>query len=263
MEKHLFALCAYGESEYLEECIVSLKNQTMPSGIILATSTPNDYIKGLCEKHQIPMYVNEGEHGITQDWNFAYTHANAEYVTIAHQDDIYCEQYAENVKKLLGDAKQPIIFFCDYGELRNGVKVNSNKLLNVKRIMLLPLRAKFLWNSKFVRRRILSFGSAICCPSVTFVKKNCPEVVFKHGYRSDEDWEAWEMLSRRKGAFVYGKDILMYHRIHEDSETTKILGDNARTREDLEMFQKFWPKPIAKLLAKLYSSSEQSNNLQK
>ena len=261
MEKHIFALCAYGESEYLEECILSLKNQTMPSGIILATSTPNDYIKGLCEKYQIPMYVNEGEHGITQDWNFAYAHADAEYVTIAHQDDIYCERYAENVKHLLGNAKQPIIFFSDYGELRNGERVNKNRLLKVKRVMLFPLRAKCLWNSKFVRRRILSLGSAICCPSVTFVKENCPEVVFKHGYRSDEDWEAWEMLSRRKGAFVYCKDIVMYHRIHEDSETSKILGDNARTREDLEMFQKFWPKPIARFWAKIYANSEKSNNL--
>ena len=261
MEKHIFAICAYGESEYLEECILSLKRQTRPSKIILATSTPNEHIDRLCKKYEIPVYINNGEHGITQDWNYAYAHAKAEYVTIAHQDDIYCENYAENVKQLLEKAKKPIIFFSNYGEIRDGKKIDKNKLLSIKRIMLFPLRMKILMNSRFVRRRILSLGSAICCPSVTFVKKNCPDVVFKHGYRADEDWEAWEMLSKRKGAFVYCKDVVMYHRIHEESETTKILGNKARTREDFEMFQKFWPTPVAKVLTKIYGTSEKSNDL--
>ena len=261
MNKHVFAICAYGESEYLEECIRSVKNQTRKDPVILATATPNDFIKSLCEKYQIPMYINEGEHGITQDWNFAYAHADAEYVTITHQDDIYCEQYAEKMVKILDSAKEPIIAFTDYGELRNGKQVDENRILKIKRLMLLPLRNRRFWNSRFIRRRILSFGSAICCPSVTFVKGNCPIVVFQHGYRASEDWQAWEMLSRRKGAFVFCNQILMYHRIHEDSETSKILEDNARRQEDYEMFQKFWPKPIAKILIKFYGSSEKSNNL--
>lgn len=261
MKKHIFAICAYKESQYLEECIKSLKNQTVKSDIILATSTPNDFIKGLCKKYDIPMYVNDGEHGITQDWNFAYSKADAEYVTIAHQDDIYGRHYAEKVIGMLDSVKKPIIFFSDYGEIRNGERVKSNKLLNIKRVMLSPLRIKAFWGSIFVRRRILSLGSPICCPAVTFVKKNCPEVVFQHGFRADEDWEAWEMLSKRKGAFVYCKNLLVYHRIHEESETSIILGDNARTKEDLIMFQKFWPMPIAKVIAKVYGTSEKSNDL--
>ena len=212
MKKHIFAICAYKESKYLEECIKSLKNQTVKSDIILATSTPNDFIKGLCKKYDIPMYVNDGEHGITQDWKFAYSKADAEYVTIAHQDDIYGRHYAEKVIGMLDSVKKPIIFFSDYGEIRNGERVKSNKLLNIKRVMLSPLRIKAFWGSIFVRRRILSLGSPICCPAVTFVKKNCPEVVFQHGFRADEDWEAWEMLSKREGAFVYCKRLLVYHR---------------------------------------------------
>ena len=53
----------------------------------------------------------------------------------------------------------------------------------------------------------------------------------------------------------------MYHRIHEESETSIILGDHARNEEDFQMFCKFWPIPIARVLAKLYSSSEKSNEL--
>ena len=41
MKTHTFAICAYKESKYLEECIRSLKKQTVETNIILVTSTPN------------------------------------------------------------------------------------------------------------------------------------------------------------------------------------------------------------------------------
>lgn len=58
---HTFAICAYKESKYLEDCILSLKNQTVKSEIILATSTPNQYIYALAAKYDIPVYINEGK----------------------------------------------------------------------------------------------------------------------------------------------------------------------------------------------------------
>ena len=91
--KHTFAICAYKESPYLEECIISLKKQTKKSKIIIATSTPNDFINDLAAKYDIKVYINEGESGITQDWNFAYSKTDTEYVTIAHQDDKYSKHY--------------------------------------------------------------------------------------------------------------------------------------------------------------------------
>ena len=42
--KHTFVICAYKESAFLEECILSLKKQTVRSNILIATSTPNKYI---------------------------------------------------------------------------------------------------------------------------------------------------------------------------------------------------------------------------
>ena len=261
MSKHTFAICAYKESEFLEECIKSLKKQTYKSNIIMATSTPNEYITGLAEKYDIPLYINEGESGIVQDWNFAYAHAETPYVTIAHQDDIYYVDYAERAVKLLESTNKPLIYFTNYAEIRGGKKIEDNNLLKIKRLMLFPMRIRLFAKSKFVRRRILSLGSAICCPSVTLVKDNLPEKVFKVGFRSNEDWEAWEMISRMEGRFLYDHQILMGHRIHEQSETSIILGDGARTEEDYAMFCKFWPKFIAKILTKIYGMSERSNSI--
>ena len=128
-------------------------------------------------------------------------------------------------------------------------------------MMLFPLEFYRLQNSQFIRRRILSLGSPICCPSVTFVKDNLPKTIFSPGYRSDVDWQAWERLSKIKGAFVYCKEYLMFHRIHEDSATTAIIADNDRTKEDYEMFCRFWPKWIARIIEHYYQKGEKSNNL--
>ena len=75
-KRHTFAICAYGDSPYLEECMASLVCQRRRSELICCTSTPSPYIAGLAEKYRIPLYVREGKSGIREDWLFAvsYTH---------------------------------------------------------------------------------------------------------------------------------------------------------------------------------------------
>jgi hypothetical protein len=154
-----------------------------------------------------------------------------------------------------------IIAFSDYSELRKGEKIHDTTMLKIKRIMLLPLRIRAFWKSKFIRRRVLSMGDPICCPAVTFDLKNVKRPIFQDGFRSCEDWEAWEKLSGLKGKFIYINEPLMCHRIHEESATTAIIHDNARVQENYTMYCKFWPKPIAKLINHFYTKSEKSNEI--
>ena len=260
-KNHTFVICAYKESEYLEECILSLFDQTVESNIIMETSTPNEYIKSMAEKYDIPLYVNEGDGGITQDWNYALSKVDTKLVTIAHQDDIYEPEYTEYFIKALKGSKKPLILFSDYGEIRNGVKTTDVQMLKIKRLMLLPLRLRFLKGSRFIRRRVLSMGDAICCPSVMYAIRNIEQPLFRNHFICCEDWEAWEKLSKDKGDFIYVPKPLMYHRIHEESTTTKTLEIGGRIAENYEMFCKFWPRPIAKIINKLYTKSEKSNEL--
>ena len=53
----------------------------------------------------------------------------------------------------------------------------------------------------------------------------------------------------------------MGHRIYNESTTSEILKENGRTKEDYEILKKFWPAPIAKLIARIYANSERSNNV--
>lgn len=258
---HAFVICAYRESRYLEECIQSLLNQTVKSQILIATSTPNDHIQKLAEKYGLEVHIHQEKSSLAGDWNFALQIPDVQLVTIAHQDDVYFPGYLESVLRYYHNSKSPVILFTDYYELREGKTVKSNQLLRVKRLLLSPLRMRRLWNSRFVRRRILSLGSAICCPSVTLVKDRISGGLFKDNMKSNIDWQAWEELSREKGDFVYVPYPLMGHRIHEESTTSELLAQSARRKEDLYMYRKFWPGLVAEFIEFFYCKNEKSNQI--
>lgn len=144
-KNHTFAICAYKESLYLEECIKSLKNQTVKSNIIIATSTPNDHIKNLAQKYKIQLFINNGEKGIGQDWNFAVSNTKTDYVTVAHQDDVYCENYLEEIIRKLEKGKDFLIAFTDYNEIKNGETIPLTTNLKIKKLLLFPLRVNNMW----------------------------------------------------------------------------------------------------------------------
>lgn len=258
MLDHTFVILAYKESEFLESCIQSVLSQTVKSNVIIATSTPNDFIKSIAIKYQISVIVNSERNGIGGDFDFAINVANTTYVTIAHQDDIYEPHYLEEISKHF--QKNVIIIYSHYAEIRNGESVYSNKLLNVKKIMNFILKYKFFQTSSFIRRRILSIGNSICCPAVTYNKEKVETPLFLSDFLSNVDWYAWEKLSRQNGKFVYIEKPLMLHRVHSESTTSDVI-KYGRGEEDYRIYRLFWPPFIAKLLLKQYSRAEKSNKL--
>ena len=98
---HTFVVCAYKESKYLEECIKSLLEQTIKSNIIIATATPNNHIEKLAKKYNLKLFINDEKPGIGTDWNYGVSQTNTDYVTVAHQDDIYKKNYLEEIIKCL------------------------------------------------------------------------------------------------------------------------------------------------------------------
>ncbi len=258
---HTFVVLAYKESKFLEDAIKSVLNQSIKTNVIIATSTPNDYISKLAKKYNLDIKVNDGKKGIGYDFDFAVNAADTKLVTVAHQDDIYDYTYAENMINAYKKCPKSIIIFPHYYEIRKDKNVYKNVNLRIKKILLFPLNFHFISNRKIIKRSALRFGDAISCPSVTFVKDNVPKEIFSSDLKCNIDWYAWEKLSKRKGYFYYINKPLMGHRIYNESTTTQIINDNKRTTEDYEILCKFWPKWIAKKLAKIYSKSEKSNNV--
>ena len=254
---HTFVVCAYKESQYLKDCIESLKNQSVPSNILIATSTPNEYIERIAEQYDLEVKVNPERKGIGYDFEFALNSGNTKFVTIAHQDDLYERDYVKDVMETMDDST--IISFTDYYEIHNGKKVSDNTNLKIKKILCAPLKKSKNQSKKFFKRFCLAFGNGICCPSVTFNKEKVESNLFISDMKSNIDWLAWEKLSRKTGKFNYINHPLMCHRIHEESETSHVIASNSRFQEDYYMFQYFHIKPIAYLIAKFYSLSEKNN----
>lgn len=253
---HTFVICAYKESRYLEECIKSLLKQTVKSHIIISTSTPNSYIQNLADKYELSVETHQGG-GIGVDWNAGLKAAYTKYVTLAHQDDLYSPNYLKTCLELLESDANSLIAFTDYLEIKNDTIIARTKNLKIKRLALIPI--KLFPKSKFMRNRSLSLGDSICCPAVTFNMEKLEGFQFDTRFTVSLDWEAWYRIGKIDGSFLYFDKPLMYHRIHGESETTNAIQNNKRTFEDKEMFGKFWPDFIVKILMKFYIKSQETN----
>ena len=250
-KKHMFSVCAYKESPYLEECVRSLVNQTVKSNIIMCTSTPGDYISGIAKKYGIQLYVRDGRSDIKDDWNFAYNCADADYVTIAHQDDVYSKRYTEVLYKYLDkyDEKDDIImYYTDYLPLKG--KNNTTRDINsrIRRILRIPMKSRLLSKSKGWRKITLAFGNSICCPTATYSKKKLRESMFTSEYKFNIDWDTFLKLANMDGRFVYVDKPLVCYRVHDGATSKEFIENNLRIDEDTRMFCQFWPSIIAKAI---------------
>jgi hypothetical protein len=232
----------------------------MHSDIILSTSTPSVFLEQTAAKYDIPIVGNPRRQGIAADWTFAYGVVSTQYVTLAHQDDLYSPLYAERCVRLADRHPDCLMAFTDYREWFDGRIRSSNPTVIVKRIILkcFYVGVDKLRNN-FWKRALLSFGSPIPCPSVMFNKQAIGHFEFSDRFLVNIDWDAWLRLSAMEGSFLFVNDTLMTHRIHEASQTTVGLGEHARHEEDRMLFARLWPKRIANVLSYLYSFSYMSN----
>ena len=258
--QHTFAIPAYKQSPFLEDCIASLKAQTVPSRILICTSTPSAFLEEIAARHSLPLLVNPSTPGIASDWRFAAGQVETPCYTLAHQDDLYYPQYTET---LLPRMDRSMIAFTNYEELiaDTGIKRRSTLMLNIKRALLWKYLFTQYLARPWAKRSILRLGSPICCPSVMYHKERLGDFQYDPSYAVSLDWDAWLRMADMEGAFSYTPRVLMGHRIHPQSETSRQIACQGRGTEDLRMFQRLWPKPIALLLARLYLRSLDSNKV--
>lgn len=254
---HAFVICAYKENPHLEDTIKCLKEQTIQSPIYLSTSTPNAYISNLALKYDIKVYENPVSKGSGSDWNFAYKIPDAEYITLVHQDDYYEPSFAEKTLEAAKQNNDAIIIFTDYFEMRETGPVTNSQFLRIKRVMNRTMSLFPGW--KTWRRLVLGFGSPICCPAVTYHKSKIGDFEFRTDYQNSHDWEAYCRLAKYSGTYVYISEQLVGHRIYTDSQTTKSITNGIRAREDMEILQTVWPKPIANMIMRFYGKSMDNN----
>lgn len=252
---HTFAICAYKESEFLEECIKSLMHQTVKTKVIIATSTPNAYISSLADKYKIPLYIRDGKSDIRDDWNFAYDSAQSNWVTIAHQDDKYNKHYVEQLEKKVIKVPDAIAFVSDYMPIKNG-KVGPRDINSrLRRLLRTPLKYNRFAGSRFWKKFVLCLGNSICCPAVTYRKEVLGASFFTSELKYNIDWDTFYKLAEIKGTFTYVDKPLTYYRVHDGATSKEWIVNHTREKDDVYMFRKFWPQWFVNVLMHFYKKA--------
>jgi len=251
---HTFVVPAFGEPPWLERCVASIQRQTVRSSMLITTSTPNSHVQSVAERLRVPLVVNPRAQGIASDWNFALAQARTQWVTLAHQDDWYEQDYTEAcLDAVTPNAGGAILVFTGATETldgRGGTLLNTRVKRAISGSVFGPTESI---TSSWRKRLLLSFGNPIPCPSAMINLSAAADFRFPDGWKSNLDWSAWYELAQRPGAFVYVARRLVHRTMHAGAETTNALAD--RAREDARMFRMLWPAPIAVALNLLYSPS--------
>lgn len=260
-EKHTFMICAYGESPYLEACIQScIEQESVKRGtsvISLYTSTPNATVQDLCKQYNLSFFTKTGG-GIGKDWNNSLSFVETPYATIVHQDDIYLPHYGTVIIEAFDQQKDSTIAFTDYAEINKLGEVRKRNInLHIKTF---GLSVMSLLPFKGYQRRIYAFGNFISCPAVSYNLTNLTGFKFDETLKMTLDWDAWERIMKRAGKIKYIREKLMYHRIHEESETTNNTVDKTREQEEQLLYERYWGKRFSKVLMKFYTFNQKSND---
>lgn len=233
--KHTFVILAYNVSDDLEECIKSVINQSVKSNIVIATSTPNDYIMDLASEYSLGVMINKEKSNKGRDYNFAIKSFDTPLVTIAHQDDLYDRNYVKEIKKCYKKHQDATIIFTDNYEIHNDKKIKKSKKLFWIRYYLFPLRFSFFQNKKIFKLRALRRDKHICTSSITFVKKNIDGDIFPTNLKYDNDWQGLIDLAKKNTKFVYLKEKSVGYRVLEKEE------NKVKDKEDEKILRSMYP----------------------
>jgi hypothetical protein len=250
--EHQFAVMAFGDSPYLAGCLASLRAQTIPAQILVATSTPSAQIAATAEAAGAALLVNPERAGIAADWNFALRAGGTRLVTLAHQDDLYYPTFLARSLELLRQGAG--VAFTGYEEVGDDGAPTRSRLSAVKHALERAFLGRVDNPGPARLRRFLAFGNPLPCSSATFDLARIGDFAFSGEFRSNLDWDAWLRLIEDGVAFARTPERLVGRRHNPLTATSALIKEGVRANEDLVMFRRLWPSPLAELIALAYKA---------
>ena len=139
---------------------ISLSARPLPAAILPAGpgNTPARSVYG------------RGEERHKDELEFAYSMAEGELVTIAHQDDMYHRDYSARLLAAHRRYPDMTVFTTDYVIVKQGTLITGDAMLWIKRILRTPLRFPQMNDRAWVKKLAFVLGNPICCPATTYHK---------------------------------------------------------------------------------------------
>ena len=119
-------------------------------------------------------------------------------------------------------------------------------------LLRLPLRLRCLADRTLIKRLPLMLGNSICCPAISYNKRALGTPLIKSGLAFALDWDCLDRLACEKGRFICEEQPLLFYRVHGGAATKACMEDDRRGREEREMFSRYWPEPVVRLLMRGY-----------
>ena len=249
---HIFVVPAFGDSPFLADCLASLRAQWLPSPILITTSTPSDHIASVARQADVEVLVNPECKGIAADWNFALASAGRRYATLAHQDDIYAPDFLAQTLTAFDRDRDGVLCFTGHQEIDDLGDPRASKVSRGRHLIELVTLQRARTVRGLQLRAYLSFGNALPCSSVTFDTRKLRGFRFSSDYASNLDWDAWWRLMEDGATFVRAPDRLVGRRGNLFTANASLRRNGTRAAENLIMFRRAWPSPLAEVMAALY-----------
>lgn len=249
---HSFAVCAYGDSPYLERCLQSLRAQSMASEYLLCTATPSRCLESLAKQYGFRLCVREGKAGIGADWNYAMDTARGQFVTLAHQDDIYGKHYTETLLRCAARWPDMELFMTRSLTLKHHGVQKDGASERIKRLLRAPLRVHALSHLPLWKKAVLRLGNPVICPSCAYRKDSCASLRFSEEKRFVLDWDYLYRLAEHGGRWICMEKPLLLYRVHPGAATAHCMEEHVREQEEYEMFCRMWPKQVASMILHVY-----------
>ncbi|MBW3565827.1 MAG: glycosyltransferase [Acidobacteria bacterium] len=241
--KRLAAVPIYNGERFLDRTLRSLLEQSVPPDEIIClddgSTDRSTSIVTLLDDPSIRLIRNPRRLGLAGNWNRALELAeDFDFLTIAHQDDIYERDYLEKVTGALSTHPSAFIAHTKATVIDEADRVVTLSATRYK--------DKFWPHEPLVERgvdeelRLLIRGDYIFCPSVTFRTSALTTIgTFDERFEFVPDWDFW-LRGLFEGFTIVGvNERLIRYRSHPQSATKLAEKTLRRYQEEIDIVEHY------------------------
>lgn len=206
MNKISIVIAAYNQAEYLEDCLESAYDQTMPAHeIIVVNDGSTDNTREIAERYMFKEFphiespvrvINQINKGLSSARNTGIMNATGDYVLFLDSDDVLLENAVEKMTMAINETNADIIApsFKEFGKSDREVILGGFTMEDLKVANRLP------YFCAIKKSRLLEIGGY------------SPRM--RWGW---EDYALWFDLFSRNSTITFIKNILVMYRVKERS----------------------------------------------
>lgn len=216
MQKPLITVVVplYNVSQYLTECLDSIKAQTYENfEALLVNDGSTDGSDVICEKYCAEdsrfVYLPKENGGVADARNYGLDHAKGDYICFVDSDDYVTSEYLMYLYELVKDSDAGISA-CNHWICRDGRRTPNAEITE----------ASVILSTEEAFRQVLYHGIADVSLWGKLYERRIFNSIRFRSKRIFEDTDMFAPILKNGNGFIYGSEPQYFYRIRESSITT-------------------------------------------